>query len=164
MSEQENNTVENSTPKSNIELRSGEVVEILSRQPVWLIRWGISLFLIFVLFILIGSWVFKYPEVLTAKVELVTEIPPASLHAKTTGKIRHISVEDKQPVEVGQLLCVIENPSNHTDVLEVKHLIDSIVNKELLFTETPVTLSPRLVSTRKELSPAGKNSGPSKSL
>ena len=82
-----------------IEIRSEEVQDILGATPTWIIRAGISVILLVVVFILIGSWFFKYPDIIQSRITLTTQNPPASLFAKSSGKITDIFVSEKQEVK-----------------------------------------------------------------
>jgi multidrug efflux pump subunit AcrA (membrane-fusion protein) len=99
-----------------IELRSNDVQEILSRPPKWIVRWGITIILAIVLVVVIGSWFFKYPDIISANIVLTTENPPAPVVAKISGKIQNLFVSDQQNVEEHQILAVIENPANFDDM------------------------------------------------
>ena len=77
---------------SKIEIRSEEVQEILGQAPRWIIRAGISVILLVVIALLIGSWFFKYPDVITSQITLTTENPSASLKAKSSGKITDLFI------------------------------------------------------------------------
>ena len=55
--------------------------------PHWIVRWGIFLLFITIAIILLGSWVFKYPYIITAKIYVTTENPPYHAVAKTDGRI-----------------------------------------------------------------------------
>ena len=109
----------------NIELRSAPVQEILGRPPRWIIRWGITIIFIIVAGLVIGSYFFKYPDVLTATITVTTENLPAGITAKTTGRIDTLLVIEKQTVQQGELLAVIENTACLNDVLELKGLVTS---------------------------------------
>ncbi|HAN18625.1 MAG: hypothetical protein A2X13_13645 [Bacteroidetes bacterium GWC2_33_15] len=102
--------------QNKIELRSNDVQEILSRPPKWIVRWGITIILIVVVILIAGSWFFKYPDIITAKIVLTTENPPSPVVAKTSGKIQNLFVTDKQEVKKNQVLAVIENPANFNDI------------------------------------------------
>ncbi len=99
-----------------IELRSDEVQEILSRPPKWIIRWGITVIFLVIAVIIIGSWFFKYPDIIRAKIVLTTENPPAPILAKTTGKIQNLFVQDKNIVSKDEVIGVIENPADYNSV------------------------------------------------
>ncbi|MCB2196660.1 MAG: HlyD family secretion protein [Bacteroidetes bacterium] len=99
-----------------IELRSNEVQEILNRPPKWIIRWGITIIFFVIVVVLVGSWFFKYPDIIGAPITLTTENPPAPVLAKTTGKIQNLLVSDNQIVSKEQVLGVIENPAKLEDI------------------------------------------------
>ena len=112
------------TPE-NIELRSESVQEILGRPPRWIVRCGISIIFLIVVGLVVGSYFFKYPDILTATITVTTENLPVGVMAKTTGRIDTLFVHEKQTVQQGDLLAVIENPAKLTDVMMLK---DSIAN------------------------------------
>ncbi|MCX6235775.1 MAG: HlyD family efflux transporter periplasmic adaptor subunit [Bacteroidetes bacterium] len=103
-----------------IELRSEEIEEILGRPPRRLLRIGITLIFIVIVAILTSSWFFKYPDFITASVEVTSENPPAFLAARVNGKIEKLLVTDEQPVSSGDVLIIIENPANYQDVFQLK--------------------------------------------
>ncbi|MEN8116492.1 MAG: HlyD family efflux transporter periplasmic adaptor subunit [Bacteroidota bacterium] len=109
-----------------IEIRSGEVQEILGGVPSWLVRYGILVFVAIFILIIIFSFVFNYPDILRSKIVVTTENPPATLVARATGKIDRLFVSDKDKVTAGQIVALIENPANYKDVLQLEALIDSV--------------------------------------
>lgn len=110
----------------NIDLRSEEVQEILTRVPHWMIRWGNALFLGIIVLLLAVSWFVKYPDIITSEATITTRIPPQKEYAKLTGKLQAILVEDNQTVLPGQPLAILENTANYKDVLLLKSAIDTI--------------------------------------
>jgi hypothetical protein len=109
-----------------IELRSEEVQEILTKVPNWMIRWGNTLFLVLIGMLLLLSWFVKYPDIINANAIITTEIPPQKEYARTTGKIDTLFVKDIQNVLENQPLAIIENTANFTDVFFLKSIIDTI--------------------------------------
>jgi hypothetical protein len=115
----------------DIELRSEEVQEILTRVPNWMIRWGNTLFLLLIIMLLLLSWFVKYPDIIISEVIITTEIPPQKEYARITGKIDTLFVSDTQNVIENQPLSIIENTANYRDVFFLKYIIDTIkVQKE----------------------------------
>ena len=55
------------TNLKDIELRSEEVQEILTKVPNWMIRWGNTLFLFLIVLLLALSWLVKYPDIITSE-------------------------------------------------------------------------------------------------
>jgi HlyD family secretion protein len=123
-----------------IELRSEEVQEILTRPPHALIRYGISIICGVILLLFVGSFFFRYPDTIQGDVVITTENPPAWVVAKSTGKLKELFCTDKQKVQQGDILAVIDNPAATSDVLKIKELLSPVqitatnfyVPKELL--------------------------------
>ena len=108
----------------NIELKSPSVQEILGRPPRSIIRYGTTVIFVVIACLFIGSYFFKYPDILTASITVTTENLPAGVTAKTTGRIDTLFVYEKQTVQKGALLALIENPASLSDILLLKeHLI-----------------------------------------
>lgn len=57
--------------KNNIELRSDKVRSIIGQIPPWIIRSGITVILLVLIVLLVGSYYFKYPYTITTTVEFV---------------------------------------------------------------------------------------------
>lgn len=110
----------------NIELRSEEVQEILTKVPHWMIRWGNVLFLVLILLLLLISWFIKYPDIILSEATVTTLIPPQKEYAKVTGKFDAILVTDNTEVNNNQPLAIIENTANYEDVFKLKSIIDTI--------------------------------------
>ncbi len=100
-----------------IELRSEEVQEVMSEIPSWILRRGITSIFIIVLALLIGSWFFKYPDTIIAEITVTSLEPPASILARSTGKIDEIFVKNNDTVEPQTPLAVIQNPAKTEDML-----------------------------------------------
>ena len=118
--------VEKIDQQSAIEIRSGEMDEILGRKPVRLIRYGISVIFVVILILLTGSYFFKYPDIITAPVTICTENLPINLPARVNGKISGLNVHDRQQVSEGEVLAILENPANYSDVALLKAKLDSV--------------------------------------
>ncbi|GAL61422.1 HlyD family secretion protein [Algibacter lectus] len=110
----------------DIDLRSEEVQEILSKVPHWMIRWGNVLFLVLIILLLFLSWLVKYPDIIASEALITTKIPPQKEYAKITGKLEAILIKDNQEVSGGQRLAILENTANYKDVFKLKSIIDTI--------------------------------------
>jgi multidrug resistance efflux pump len=111
--------------EKELELRSEEVHEILTRIPNWMIRWG-SIVVSGVIFILLfATWFIKYPDIVSAPILITTNIPPEKVIAKTTGKIETILVLDKALVLENTPLAIIQNTANYKDVFLLKNLLEN---------------------------------------
>lgn len=112
--------------EKEIELRSEEVQEILTRVPHWLIRWGNVVILTILVLMFWVSWFVQYPDVISTKISITTNIPPEKLVAKTTGKIEAILVNDREIITQKTPLAVIENAANYKNVFLLKSIVDTI--------------------------------------
>ncbi|MBI5540708.1 MAG: HlyD family efflux transporter periplasmic adaptor subunit [Bacteroidia bacterium] len=119
-----------------IELRSEEVQEILGRPPRWILRWGIILLFSVVLLLFVGSWFYKYPDVIVSDISVTTENIPATMVAKSSGKIIKLFVKDKQIVQQNQILAAIENPASYHDVIKLDSLLQIFNPKSSTLVQT----------------------------
>ena len=106
-----------------IELYSEEVQEILGKPPKGILSWGMTLLFSVVLLLFIGSWLFKYPDIIVSEITVTTENVPANLVAKSSGKITGLFAKDNEQVKKGQIIAVIENPAVTNDVLNLKEIL-----------------------------------------
>ena len=111
---------------NEIELRSEEVQDILTKIPHWIIRWGSLVVLIILLLLFLVSWMVKYPDIITTEITITTQIPPEKLIARTSGKIEAILIDDTAIVNENTPLAVIENAANYKDVFLLKAITDTI--------------------------------------
>lgn len=98
--------------------------EILEKTPSWIISWGNSIFLIFIIILLFLSWIIKYPDIVSTQVEITSENPPVFLVSRTNGKLSDLNTLDGNIISKGKWLAVIENSANTKDM----KIIDSIIN------------------------------------
>ncbi|PIV94175.1 MAG: HlyD family secretion protein [Flavobacteriaceae bacterium CG17_big_fil_post_rev_8_21_14_2_50_33_15] len=119
----------------DIELRSEEVQEILSKVPNWMIRWGNVLFLFLIFILLFISWIVRYPDIIISEALITTQIPPQKEYAKVTGKLNPILVSDNELVVNNQYLAIVENTANYKDVAKLKSILNTIKinNKSFYF-------------------------------
>lgn len=109
-----------------INLRSDEVKEIMGQIPKRIIRYGMSMIALVFFCVLVFSFFFKYPDVITGKFYLQTANPPAFLLARSSGKIQSLLVSEEDTVQKGTLLSVIENATR----LNAYFLLKDLVQKE----------------------------------
>ncbi len=91
----------------------------MGHPPRWIIRWGITMIFTIIVLLLVGSWLFKYPDIISSPVVITTENPPAAVVAKTSGKIQEFYVKDQELVHSEQMLAIIENPADEKDVFNL---------------------------------------------
>lgn len=112
---------------NDIELRSNEVQEILSRPPSKLIRYGTSVVCGVLALLIIGSFFFNYPDIISGDVVITTENPPAWVNVRSTGYIKELYCNDAQKVNKGDILAIIENPASTDDIRKLSGIMNTIV-------------------------------------
>ena len=110
----------------NIELRSEEIEEILTKVPNGIVRYGNMLLFSLIVMILMLSWFIKYPDIIKSQAIITTTVPAQKEYAKVTAKIDTILVYDKQNVLANQPLAILENSAHFDDILLLKSVIDTI--------------------------------------
>ncbi len=107
----------------DIELYSEDVQEILGSPPKWILVWGMTVLLGVITLLFIGSWIFKYPDIIVSTITVTNENIPVNLVAKSSGKITCLFAADNQLVEKGKIVAVIENAAVTADVIKLKESI-----------------------------------------
>ncbi|HOW25448.1 MAG TPA: HlyD family efflux transporter periplasmic adaptor subunit [Bacteroidales bacterium] len=110
----------------NVELHSNEIEDVLGRPPAGIIRWGISIIFIILTILVLGSFFFRYPEIITAAIEVTSENPPAYIESRVNGKLDKLPVGDKQAVDSGAIVAIIENPASYPDVFALKESLSRL--------------------------------------
>lgn len=105
-------------------MRSNHTNDIIGQDPNWLVRWGISSMLIFVLILLFLSNLITYPDINVARVELTSKSPPLTLYARTSGYVEQVFVSDGDTVNNGDILAVIKNNSDLNQIIVLTKWLD----------------------------------------
>lgn len=104
---------------------SEDVEEIMGRIPNWIIRWGLTLIFSIFALIIIGSYFFRYPEVVSASLVLTSYNTPANLNAKAGGKIDQIFSENEAFVNPDEVVAIINNQAEYKDVQAIEKMINT---------------------------------------
>lgn len=124
-----------------VDERSEQITEVLGKKPIWMIRWGTTIAFGFILLIVILSWVVKYPDVLIARINITTNMPPIRLVAQSSGEIM-LLVKDGENVKKNQILGVIRSATNTKDIQYLMFLLDSVATH--LYSIDSLPISPNL--------------------
>jgi HlyD family secretion protein len=115
---------------------SETVNEIMGRPPGRILRWGNALILIVFILLIFFSWLVKYPDNIPAPVEITTVNPPVTLVSKFTGRIKNLYVKDKDEIDAGKLIAVMETAASIDEVTELKVIVDTIKSPEKIMLES----------------------------
>ncbi|WP_293734188.1 biotin/lipoyl-binding protein [uncultured Parabacteroides sp.] len=97
--------------------------EVMGHVSAWIVRWGITVLALVVLALVVGSFFFRYPDVIEAEMRLTSRNPVTEVVARTSGKVSSLYVVDGQEVKEGLPLAVVENTAVTEDVLRLKKLL-----------------------------------------
>lgn len=127
----------------DIELRSESVQEILSNPPSWIVRWGITIVFIALLFVVLISFFVKYPDFITSQVVITTQNPPEKIEARSNGKMEEVLIQNQEDVKKGQILAYLETSADYKDVMELKSILDTFQVKSGTF-DFPIEMTRNL--------------------
>jgi HlyD family secretion protein len=99
------------------EVNSEEVQEIISRPPNWLVSWGITLLFGVMVLLGLGSWLIRYPDIITAPFALTSTDAPRAVVVRSEGKLTKLLVKDGQQVLKGQAIAYSESTADHEQIL-----------------------------------------------
>ena len=118
--------MENKTALDNIDIYGEQVREVLNRPPNWLTLMGSSLLFVFICVLAFLAYFVKYPDVLSGKITITSDIPAVNLVAKTSGRIQKLFVSDNSRVATGQKLALLDNTANSDEVYHLWALLISL--------------------------------------
>ena len=101
-------------------------LDYIGKPPQWIIRWGNTLLFFVFLILFICSIVIHYNDAISTPIVISSENPPIHIAPKKTGKIAHLAVSSGQSIRKGQLLAVMENTGNYSDIFEVKGRLERV--------------------------------------
>jgi HlyD family secretion protein len=102
-----------------------EVEDIVGREPTWILRWGISVILLTVLIAIGSSWFIRYPDILTAGVEITSNPPPVTLVARSGG-ILIIVIPNGEMVRMGDVVAYIRSNADPAAILQIEKDLEVI--------------------------------------
>ncbi len=111
--------------EENEAYRLEDMIEVI---PSWYERWGISVMATVFLMFLLMAGIIRYPTVLTAGIDIATSTPPVNVYARQSGNYVPFIGEGTQ-VEANAPIGIILNPVKHKDILQVKTILESTVQK-----------------------------------
>ncbi|MBK7882738.1 MAG: hypothetical protein IPJ81_02065 [Chitinophagaceae bacterium] len=107
-------------------MRSDAIEELISNDPSWMVRWGITIFFFTLLFLLTIAWIIKYPDTVSAPLKITTIDAPKSIQAKIGGKLIKLFVQPNDSVNTNDILAFIESTASHEQVLKLSTDMDTI--------------------------------------
>jgi HlyD family secretion protein len=125
---QHNHLLINGCPKREIaeykSFRSEEVEDILSRQPSFVEKWALLIFLLSIMLFFAGAWFISYPDVIKCNAILIAENTPREIVIRHEGRIIKLLVKNNTKVVKDQIVGLIETNANHKDVLKLSSILN----------------------------------------
>ena len=106
-------------------LLPGRMGDVVGKIPSWIIRWGTILVISIFFILLFATFIFRYPDVILARITVTAENPPTPIMARVTARISELKASDKQLVNKGELLAVLQSPADYNQVISLYAYIDS---------------------------------------
>lgn len=105
---------------------STEVQEIISHNPIWIIRNGLLLFMLILCCMLLVSYFIRYPDVVPAKAKLTSINAPKPVVSLSGGKLVRLLVNEEQNVKIGDAIGYMENVTNQATVLMLQEQLKKL--------------------------------------
>ncbi|GAB2558307.1 HlyD family efflux transporter periplasmic adaptor subunit [Spirosoma areae] len=102
---------------------SDELLDIVSEPPTWIMRGGAGVITGILGLFLLGTWVIKYPEVLTGNAVITTRIQPIRVMAPMGGRMTSLLAKDEMLVKKGAVLAETENTTQLQNIPAIRKLI-----------------------------------------
>ncbi len=112
--------------RHNIEIHNEEVREIMKEIPGRLIHWGLTVIFLIFASIIVGSYFFKFREIVTAPLVITTTNPPAPIICKASGRIERWFVSDGLVLDKGENIALIRNSTDLEDFQKAEQTINLI--------------------------------------
>ena len=93
-------------PQFRDNFHSEEAQEIMGRAPSWVVRWGITVIFVILALIVLGCYIIKYPQTVTAPISITTVNAPSDLTARYDGLLDSVCVGNGENVRTGQLIAL----------------------------------------------------------
>ena len=113
---------------NDIKLLSGEVQEIISDKPNWILRNGISLFFVVIGCLVASTFFISYPDIVIGRAKLTSVNAPKQVKTKIEGKLIKLIAFEGKFVLQNQLLGFMESRANHNEVIMLSAIIDTLQN------------------------------------
>lgn len=102
-------------PQFRDNFHSEEAQEIMGRAPSWVVRWGITVIFVILALIVLGCYIIKYPQTVTAPISITTvNAPPTSRPVTTDCSTAYVSATGRTSVPVSLSLCSRHRPTTTT--------------------------------------------------
>jgi multidrug resistance efflux pump len=104
--------------------RSGMVQEIISRRPVFIERWALTIILLVMIALLAATWFIMYPDIILTNATLTAANAPKELVTRQEGKIVRLFAANDDTVAAGQAIAWMESTADHSAIMALADTLD----------------------------------------
>ncbi len=115
------------TPQEDPNYYSEEVQEIITDVPHWILRWGLSIFLLVLVSIILFASLIRMPDKVSGKLKIESANKPEEIIPNTNGKLTRLFVKENMIVDSGTILGYIEGNAKPEQVIKIAKLTDSVL-------------------------------------
>ena len=119
-------------PQFRDNFHSEEAQEIMGRAPSWVVRWGITVIFVILALIVLGCYIIKYPQTVTAPISITTVNAPSDLTARYDGLLDSVCVGNGENVRTGQLIALLATPADYDDIRSLEEHLSATDSPQAL--------------------------------
>lgn len=119
-------------PQLRDNFHSEEAQEIMGRAPSWVVRWGITVIFVILALIVLGCYIIKYPQTVTAPISITTVNAPSDLTARYDGLLDSVCVGNGENVHTGQLIALLATPADYDDIRSLEEHLSATDSPQAL--------------------------------
>ena len=121
--------------------------ELMTRPPHWLLRSGATILGCALVLLLALSALISYPDMLTSRLTVTGTNAVVEVMARQAGHLKNLRVQEKQMVTAGEILAIIDNPSDPPAVFAFRQGLEQLsamLVSDTAFVETTFPQDPKL--------------------
>lgn len=118
---------------------SEAVSEIISVQPGFMVRNGITIFFIILVICLLMCRFIHYPDIVYANAKLTSINAPKEIKAKTSGRLTDILVNENDSVDEGEIIGFMESLADPYAIIRLSANVDSVA---VVCSQSKIIISP----------------------
>lgn len=119
-------------PQLRDNFHSEEAQEIMGRAPSWVVRWGITVIFVILALIVLGCYIIKYPQTVTAPISITTVNAPSDLTARYDGLLDSVCIGNGENVRTGQLIALLATPADYDDIRSLEEHLSATDSPQAL--------------------------------
>lgn len=104
--------------------------EILEKVPLWIIRWGNTIFFIVFGFLFLGLSFIKYPDIVVSRVKIETKNPSVIVRSLINEKISLVLRNDQEFVKKGDWIIILDSDANYNNIQKISQKMQKLESND----------------------------------